>query len=369
LEIEFLLTDCRDYFRSSRDSGEWRVEDDGLVVAVQAGRKGVEIADDVLSKFYTAADLLYRSNYPGAFKVLDLAFRSTGEMVSLNVPRLLSLLLIVFHRLRDRGQKDTLNILRKYIQSQAETIGAGNRTLPSVLKRVSAIETDKYDDVFPRVYDLMIEQADDMFGPGSNLSLEIYWNLFANYIMYKDPAGQIRSLKKEMDKIRPDAAPRPWVLRHQRLYAWTISRMKRDEGQFDEAQAALRTVEHTYSDGSQGGLDASRHWGFAAMIEIRRGDWDAAERLQRRALRLSMDTSDEDAIQYSMFKLAQTLEKLGRNEEADRIREYSRNRIAEITAVVQWNWDEFQARTAIEPVTIPSPEGEDGSSISSRVET
>lgn len=354
-EVEFILADCRDYFRSSWDSGDWKVDEDGLVMSVRAGRKGTEITDDVVSKFFTAADLLYRSNFPGAFKVLDLAFRETGEIVSLNVPRLLSLLLIVFERLARRGQKDTLNILRKYIHSQADAIGDGNRKLPAVLKRFSTLDIDRYDDVFPRVYGLMIEQSDDMFGPGSNLSLEIYWHMFGSYVMREDAVGQVRSLKKELDKIRPDIGPHPWVLRHQRLYAWKISQMKRDQGKFDEAQEALRSVEHTYDDVSQS-LDASRHWGFAAMVEIRRGDMAAAEKFFRLAVKMAMNTSDEDAVQYSMFKLTDVLDKMGRTEEAEKIREYGRNRIAEMTAQVQWNWDEFQARTAVEPVTIPSPE-------------
>lgn len=215
------------------------------MVGVRAGREGSEMADGALSKFYTAADLLYRSNFPGAFKVLDLAFRETGEMVSLNVPRLLSLLMIVFDRLLRRGQRDTLNILRKYIQSQADAVSIGNKKLPAVLKRVSALEIDRYDDVFPRVYDLMIEQADDMFGPGGNLSLEVYWHMYGSYVMRRDMASQVRSLKREMDKIGADAVPYPWVLRHQRLYAWKIGQMERDQGRLDEAQEALRAVEHT----------------------------------------------------------------------------------------------------------------------------
>ncbi|OIW24809.1 hypothetical protein CONLIGDRAFT_635946 [Coniochaeta ligniaria NRRL 30616] len=362
-EAEFILADCKDYFRSSWDSGDWKVDKDGIVIGVRAGRKGTEITDDVLSKFYTAADLLYRSNFPGAFKVLDLAFRETGEIVSLNVPRLLSLVLIVFDRLARRGQTDTLNILRKYIQSQADAVPDGNRKLTTVLKRVSTLEVDKYDDVFPRVYDLMIEQSDDMFGAGSNLSLEIYWHMFGSYVMREDAAGQLRSLKKELDKIPPDAGSHPWVLRHQRLYAWKISQRLRDQDKFDEAREALRSVEHTYGDVSQS-LDASRHWGFAAMVEVKRGDLSAAERLFRLSVKMAMDTSDEDAVQYSMFKLTEMLDKMGRAEEAERIREYGRNRIAEMTSQVQWNWDEFQARTAVEPVTIPSPVDE-GASASS----
>lgn len=357
-EAELILADCRDYFRSSWDAGDWKVDEDGLVIGARAGRKGAEITDDVLSKFYTAADLLYRSNFPGAFKVLDLAFRETGEIVSLNVPRLLSLLLIVFERLAQRGQRDTLNILRKYIQSRADAVPDGNTRLTKVLKSVSTLEIDKYDDVFPRVYDLMIEQSDDMFGPGSNLSLEIYWHMFGSYIIRKDAAGQVRSLKREMDKMGPDAGPHPWVLRHQRLYAWKISQMLRDQGKFDEAQEALRTVEHTYADVSQS-LDSSRHWSFAAMIEIKRGDLAAAESFFRLSVKMAMNTSDEDAIQYGLYKLTDVLDKMGRAEEAERIREYGRDRIAEMTALVQWNWDEFQARTAVEPVTIPRPE--DGS--------
>lgn len=362
-EAEALLADCRDYFRSSLDSGEWRVEEDGVVVGVRAGRKGTEIADDVLSKFYTAADLLYRSNFPGAFKVLDLAFRETGEIVSLNVPRLLSLVLIVFERLARRGQRDTLNILRKYVQRQADAVSVGNGKLPAVLKRVSALDVDKYDDVFPRVYELMIQQADDMFGPGGNLSLEIYWHMFGSYIMRRDMIGQVRSLKREMDKIRPDAAQQPWVLRHQRLYAWKISQMECDHGRFDEAQEALRAVEHTYSDVSQS-LDASRHWAVAAIIEERRGDREAAERYFRLALKMAMHTTDEDAVQYSLFKLTAMLDEMGRFEESEKIKEYARNRIDEMTAQVQWNWHEFEARTAIEPVTIPSPEHDGASSAS-----
>jgi len=369
-ETEGLLVDCRDYFRSSWDAGEWRVEDDGVVVGVRAGRRGTEITDDVMSKFYTAADLLYRSNFPGAFRVLDLAFRETGELVALNAPRLLSVLLIVFERLAYRGQRDTLNILRKYIQSQAEAITDGNKKLPTVLKRVSALEIDKYDEVFPRVYDLMIEQSDAMFGPGGNLSLEIYWHMFASYVMMKDNMTQVRSLKRELDKLAadklaPDTAPHPWVLRHQRLYAWKISQMKRDRGEFDAAQEALRSVEHTYADVSQS-LDASRHWGFAAMIEIRRADWVAAETYLRLSVKMAMNTSDEDAVQYSLFKLTETLDKMDRGEEAEKVREYASNRIAEMTAQVQWNWDEFQARTAVEPVTLPSPEDE-STSLSSSV--
>ncbi|KAB5583310.1 hypothetical protein GE09DRAFT_1050168 [Coniochaeta sp. 2T2.1] len=360
-EAESILVDCRDYFRSSWDAGEWKVDDDGLVMSVRAGRKGADVTDDVLSKFYTAADLLYRSNFPGAFKVLDLAFRETGEIVSQNVPRLLSLLLIVFERLAHRGQKDTLNILRKYIQSQADGISSGNKKLPTVLKRVSALEIDKYDEVFPRVYNLMIEQADEIFGPGSNLSLEIYWHMFGSYIMQQDTAGQIRSLKRELDKISPDAGPHPWVLRHQRLYAWKISQKTRGEGLFDEAQEELRMVEHTYAIDENQSVDASRHWGFAAMIEIGRGDLEAAERFFRLSVKHAMNTTDEDAVQYSMFKLTEVLDKMGRTEEAERIREYGRNRIAEMTAVVQWDWDAFQKRTAVEPVTIPSPEDETGS--------
>jgi tetratricopeptide (TPR) repeat protein len=356
-EAEGLLMDCRDYFRSSWDSGEWKVEDDGVVIGVRAGRKGAEITDDVLSKFYTAADLLYRSNFPGAFKVLDLAFRGTGEIVSANVPRLLSLLLIVFDRLNQRGQRDTLNILRKYVQSQADSIGNGNgnKKLPIVLKRISALEIDKYDDVFPRVFDLMIEQSDDTFGPGGNLSLEIYWHMFGSYIMRRDTVGQVRSLKKELDKIPTDAGPHPWVLRHQRLYAWKISQVMRDQGRFDEAQEALRSVEHTYADGSQS-LDASRHWLFAAMIELGRDDWEAAEKYFRLSVRMAMNTTDEDGVQYSLFRLSDVLDQMGRGEEAEKVREYARDRIAEIAAQVQWNWDEFQARTAVEPVIIPSPE-------------
>jgi tetratricopeptide (TPR) repeat protein len=183
--------------------------------------------------------------------------------------------------------------------------------------------------------------------------------MFGSYVMRQDAAGQVRSLKKELDKMQPDAGPHPWVRRHQRLYAWKISQMKRDEGKFDEAQEALRTVEQTYDDISES-LDASRHWGFAAMVEIKRGDLAAAERFFRLSVKMAMDTSDEDAVQYSLFKLTDVLDKMGRTEEAERIREYGRNRITEMTALVQWNWDEFQARTASQPVTIPSPEDEEG---------
>lgn len=352
-EAEGMLMDCRDYFLSSWGSGEWVVDGEGMVVCVRSGRRGTEVTDDVMTKFYTAADLLCRSNYAGAFKVLDLAFRSAGELVVSNAPRVVSVLLTVFWRLVTRGQRDTLDILRRYIAGQADGGGGG---LGKVLRRVSSLEVESYADVFPRMYDLMIEQADDIFGPGSNLGLEIYWHRFAGFVMQEDTMGQIRSLKKELDKIHPNAEPKPWVLRHRRLYAWKTSQMKRDGGFFDEAQEALDMVKHTYTEDPAGAVDFSRHWGFAAMVEIKRGDLGAAERYFRESVRLSMLSNDEDAVQYSMFKLCQTLDMMpGREEEAKRIRAWSRGRIDEITAAVQWDWDEFQRRTAVEPVVVPSP--------------
>jgi hypothetical protein len=60
-------------------------------------------------------------------------------------------------------------------------------------------------------------------------------------------------------------------------------------------------------------------------------------------------------VQYSLFKLTETLDGMGRAEEAGNIREYAKNRIAEMTAAVEWDWDAFQKRTAVQPVTIPSP--------------
>lgn len=119
-------------------------------------------------------------------------------------------------------------------------------------------------------------------------------------------------------------------------------------------------MEHTYVDVSQS-LDASRHWGFAAMIEIRRGGREAAERYFRLSVKMAMDTTDEDAVQYALFKLTEVLDAMDRVAESGKIKEYARNRIDEMTAQVQWNWDEFQARTAIESVAIPSPE-HDGAS-------
>ncbi|KAK1771793.1 hypothetical protein QBC33DRAFT_524848 [Phialemonium atrogriseum] len=357
-ETELVLADCRDYLRSSRDSGSWSIDDEGVVVGANAGRRASEAIDDILAKFFAAADLLSRSDFSGAFRLLDLAFRSTATAVSLNVPRVLSLLMAVFSRLDRRGQRDTLNIFRKYIQSQADSISQSNTKLPVVLRRLGGLEVEKYDEVLPRIYDLMIEQSDELFGPGSNLSLEVYWDRYGASVVKEDTPDQVRSIKKELDKIPHDAKLYPWVLRHQRLYAWKISQMKRDQGKFNEAQEALRAVEHTYTDSSH--ADASRHWCFAAIIEEKRGDMVAAEAYHRLSLRMSTYSGDEDAIQFAMFKLTELLDKVGRNAEAEKIREYGRGRISELAAEVQWDWEEFRQRTAAQPVTVPAPESSAG---------
>ena len=349
---ELLFADCRDYLRSSRDSGSWTVDDGGVVVGIGAGRRGSEIIDDVLAKFFVAADLLSRSDFSGAFKVLDLAFRATAEIISLNIPRVLSFLLAVFARLDMRGQRDTLNVFRKYIRDQADSMPQTYSKLPTVLRRLSRLDIRNYCDLLPRVFDLMIEQSDDLFGLGSNLSLEVYWDSYGSFVIKKDTRSQVWSIKKELDKIPRDADIQPWALRLHRLYAWKTSQAKRDEGKFDEAQAALRTVEHTYAAAAESSdLDASRHWCFAAIIEEKRGDTVAAEAFHRLSLRMAMKTRDEDAVQFAFYKLTTLLDKMDRNPEAERIREFARGRISEMASQVHWDWDEFQQRTATQPAS------------------
>lgn len=350
-ESELIFADCRDYLRSSRDSGSWIVDDGGVVIGIGAGRRGSEIIDDVLAKFFVAADLLSRSDFSGAFKVLDLAFRATAEIVSLNIPRVLSFLLAVFARLDMRGQRDTLNVFRKYIRGQADSMPQTTSRLPAVLRRLSRLDIENYHDLLPRVFDLMIEQSDELFGPGSNLSLEVYWDSYGSFVIKKDTRGQVRSIKKELDKIPRDAELQPWALRVHRLYAWKTSQVKRDEGKFDEAQAALRTVEHTYAAAESSDLDASRHWCFAAIIEEKRGDTVAAEAFHRLSLRMAMKTRDEDAVQFAFYKLTALLDTMERHPEAERIREFARGRISEMASQVHWDWDEFQQRTATHPAT------------------
>lgn len=354
-ESELFFTDCKDYLRSSRDSGSWTIDEEGFVFGVQAGRRGSEIIEDVLAKFFVAADLLSRSDFSGAFKVLDLAFRSTAEILSLNIPRVLSFLLAVFARLDMRGQRDTLNVFRIYLRGQAD--GMDDRVNPklrTVLRQLSALDVGRYCEMLPRIFDLMIEQSDELFGRGSNLSLDAYWDRYGAFVIKYDTPGQVRSIQKQLDKIPPDAKQQPWILRHQRLYAWKTSQVKRDEGRYDEAQAALRTVEHTYANEGGSELDAARHWCFAAIIEEKRGDMLAAEAFHRLALRMSMKTSDEDAIQFAVYKLTGLLDQMDRKEEAERVREYARSRISDMAAQVEWNWEEFQRRTGTQPAPDPA---------------
>ncbi|KAL1845362.1 hypothetical protein VTK73DRAFT_623 [Phialemonium thermophilum] len=264
-------------------------------------------------------------------------------------------MLAVLSRLERRGQRDTLNIFRKYLLSRAHSLDKTASKLPVVLQRLARLDVARYDELFPRLFDLLIEQADQLFGCGSDLSLETYWQRYGAFVVRESTAEQVRSIQKENDKIPRDAPPRPWILRQRRLYAWKISQMERDRGRFDAAQEALRTVEHTYKDPADR-VDESRHWLFAAVIEERRGDPAAAEKYHRLALQKSMQGKDEDAVQYSLFRLTQLLDKLGRDAEAERVREYGKQRISELVAHVQWDWQEFQRRTAVEDISIPTPE-------------
>jgi hypothetical protein len=352
-EVEILLVDCKDWFLSSMAAGWWKVDDSGTVVDIRAGPRGRSLTDDTMAKFFAAADFLSRSDFSGAFKVLDLAFRKTGEMITLNVPSIVCLLAVIFSRLESRSQRDTLNIFRKYIQTQAELVVSENKMLASTLKKLSSLSVDKYDHVLPQLIDMMVDQSDELFGQGSNLSLDMFWFRYGAFTIREDVVGQIRSIKRELDKIQPDSPPYPWILRHKRLYAWKISQMKREQGKYDEAQAALRTVEHTYTDPTD--VDIGRHWCFAGIIEEKRGDLAAAETYHRLSVKTSMRAGDDDAIQFSMFKLIQLLDMMGKNAEAERIRDYSRSLMSEIASQVVWNWEEFEERTAKEPITIPSP--------------
>ncbi|KAH8881414.1 hypothetical protein GQ53DRAFT_513975 [Thozetella sp. PMI_491] len=357
LEGEILFADCRDFWRSSFDSGQWILDPNGVCMGQRAGRWGTDKAENMLSKFYAAADLLSRSDFSGALKVMDLAFRETGQLLKLDVPMMFPTLLLIFRRLDLRSQHDTLNIFRKYIQSQAAALEHGNPRFRSLLQNVCAVEAERYRDILPRLLELMVDASDEMYGVGSSLSFDVYFARFAGYVVREDSTEQVRSLKAELDKLPPDQVRGPWVAKHERLYAWKAAQLLCDQKRYDEALVELKAIEKTF--GPDDDTNLSRHWHFVSIVYRNRGDLPDAERYLRRALKVIIMRKggpDVDSVQFGSAKLAEILDMLGRTEEAENVREYSRNYIEAVASQVHWDWDEFKRRTAVEPVRIPSPD-------------
>ena len=358
LDTERIYVDCRNFWRSSSESGTWILDPNGVCIGLRSGKWGGETADDMISKFFAAADLLSRSDFSGAFKILDLAFRTTGQLLQLDVPKLVPVLLLIYTRLDVRGQRDTLNIFRKYVQGQAANLEQASPGFCSLLQSISTLEVERYDDVFPRLFNLMIAESDRTYGSGSSLSMDVYYVLFAAYVIREDSQGQTRSLKNQLDKIPAGAVRGPWLLGYERLYAWKHAQVLRDQNRYTEALAALRKIEPTLR-APEDDVDASRHWHFVATVYRQMGDYSSAEKAVRRSLKIILmrETGpDADSVQFGSRKLAEILELMGRKEEADLVLQWSKNHIDAVASEVQWDWAEFERRTAIAPVRLPSPD-------------
>ncbi len=106
-----------------------------------------------MSKFFAAADLLSVSDFSGAFAVLDLAFRRTGQLLKLDVPKLLPVLLLVYARLDLRGAARHVAIsLGSTCKDRLPPSSTPARSSVPYSENVSALDVDRYDDVFPRLF-------------------------------------------------------------------------------------------------------------------------------------------------------------------------------------------------------------------------
>ncbi len=359
-DAEAFMVECRDYLEGSFSSGHWVVGEDGVCTSGMSSRQAKDISEAIQSNLYTAVKALKRSEFTEAFKILDISFRSAKKAIESDVPRVLALTLNAMVMLDRHGQEDILRVFLRYVRSQSRSLSGRSQKLARVFDGLSRIDRSLYEDVFELVFGLLVDRSDSMFGAGSYLSFEIFWDYFATMLVQRSFPVQVDRLAKQLAKVDLADRGRPWIARVERLLAWKVAQWKSSTGDEAEAERALRAAEDTLDESSPAD-EVVLHHQFSGKMYMAMNRLAAAEESFVKALRRQVGDTDqpnlEDSIQYGLSQLAIILDRRGRVQEAEDVRTYAHDRLRRLTADIDWDWDEFARRTAEEK--LPGGDDED----------
>jgi hypothetical protein len=312
------------------------MDENGHCVSKAGGQEAAELFSDVLSRFYTAVSSLRRPDFSGAFRILDLALRSVERVLPLEDPVFIALCLRLLKYLHDhQGCYDILGLFKNYLRRCASSCLGENHKLTLILRIVSQLDTDDYNDIFRRLFELLMETSDEIFGTGSSLSTDIFYEHVSSFIILDGIEAQALSFQRQLNKIGEQDVRQAWMAKLERNYVFAYSEWKCQLGQYEEAERSLLSIENTHIWNEE---DEAHYHISLGYISCCKGSLFEAEKYYRAAVREAESYGhDTTFTQTCLGSLAAVLDFQGKHVEASQLRKDALNRLHDIATQVHWD--------------------------------